>query len=303
MRDSYMIVYHGPIRGGKTVSMTADIATDMLNGRQAFTNYPIEFDYQEDEDSPIKHYASEELIPDELLLIDKPEFKKKYTDCVIGWDEGALSLPAREFASAQNKLTSQTMLLRGKLEASIYFTVQYLSMWERNMRLQEDTLVFCHDLSFKFTNLERGSTISQAFQDMSGRSTGETFDESQMYYRQTFRAKMFWPIYDTKRTFSVVRDKIKYGDVRATLQNGDWERSDEYQLQQEDENRVVLSHLIEELKSQNQTRILGSILMNMAKQRGFQGRASDMGAILMSEGMYLTANGIWRIPENVVIPI
>ncbi len=293
MRDSYLNVYHGPIRGGKTGSMTVDASIDMLEGRRVFSNYPIEFDYQEDSESPIKHYASEELFADELLYIDHPDVKRKYTDCVIVWDEGALSMPAREFSTAQNKLTSQATLLRGKMEANLYFTVQYLSMWEKNMRIQEDNLIFCHDLSFKFRHLTRGSMISQAFQDISGRTTGETYEESQMVYRQTLHFQPFWHIYDTKKTFSVVRNKIKYGDVRLTLQN--LKKDDSYQLRQEEENRVLIEHTIKEFESMGQEIIPPPVLFNVLRKRGFQGDRTEIGEVLMSMGVKLYGGRSWDI--------
>ena len=244
IRDSYLVIYHGPIRGGKTASMTADGAIEMLNGRRVFSNYRIAFTYNG------KEYAAEPLKPEELMYVDRPEVKKKYTDCVICIDEGALLMAARDFQTATNKLIAQSMLLRGKLELSVFVTVQFLSMFEKNMRIQEDTLVFCHDLSFKFRNLERGSVISQAFQDISGRSTGETYEYSGMVYRQTFRAKPFWYIYDTKEMpVSVVKKKVGMKDVRDGLEYSDFEKDQEYLLSQHEENDSIVTNLIDEFDS------------------------------------------------------
>lgn len=295
MKDSYLVIAHGPIRGGKTVTMTGDASLDMIEGRRVFSNYPIAFDYQESPGAPIKHYASEPLIADELLYIDRPDIQRKYTDSVIVWDEGALSLPAREHATAQNKLISQATLLRGKLETSLYFSVQYLSMWEKNMRLQMDSLIFCHDLSFRFRHLERGSTISQAFQDMSGRSTGYTFEETGRVYRQTFHAKPFWYIYDTRKTFPIVRDKIGYGDVRKTLKTGDFDTDDDHQLSQEDENWVIVENLVKEYGALNQVRVPVAILSSAAKGRGFIGKSGDLGALLIQMGVKLYGSNAWDL--------
>jgi len=287
MRDSYLNVYHGPIRGGKTISMTADIIINMINGRKAFTNYPIEFSL---EVSPgvFRNYSSEIFNSDEIMLIDRDEIKKKYTESIIGWDEGALSMPARDFQSAENKLESQAMLLRGKLGMSIYFTVQYLSMWEKNMRLQEDNRIFCHDLSFMYPKSipQRGLVVSQTWQDQSGRSTGMPYELTQRGYRQTFYAHSFWDTYDTTKTFPVVRNKISMQDVRNTLS--------EYDVtENEESNLLILQHTVEEFIVREQFRITAGILYEMAHRNGFQGKKTDIGISMINLGYRMSASGMW----------
>jgi len=295
-KDSYLVIYHGPIRGGKTASMTGDLALDMISGRRVFANYKIEFRYNG------KDYAAEPLITDELMLIDKPDIKQKYTDCCIGWDEGALSMPALDFQTAQNKLTTQAMLLRGKLEANVYFCVQYLSMFAKNMRLQEDTLVFCHDMSFKYKNLERGAFISQAFQDISGRSTGETYEYSGQVFRQRFFAKLVWPIYDTKEMpESVVKQKIGIKDVRAALNGYELESQENDSYSLKEENDMVIDNLIGELVSMKQTTVSLSVIKSMAEHRTFQGSKSELSEILMNKGAIRMSNGLWSIKNSLVL--
>jgi len=294
--DSYLNIYHGPIRGGKTASMTGDVIIDMINGRRCFSNYKIEFRYKG------KDYSAEPLIADELLFIDRDDIKKKYNDCVIAWDEGALSMPARDFQSAQNKLTSQAMLLRGKLQSSIYFCVQYLSMFEKNMRLQEDTLIFCHDLSFKYKNLERGAFISQAFQDISGRSTGYTYEESGRVYRQRFFAKLVWPVYDTLfMPEKIVKEKIGIKDVRAVLNGNEVDKEEFDDFSSYDENCQVVSNLIDELLTLNQNVVSLGVLESMAKHRTFVGDRNELTQILMSKGVFRGANGIWNLKKSLVL--
>ena len=296
IRDSYLVIYHGPIRGGKTASMTADGAIEMLNGRRVFSNYRIVFTYNG------KEYAAEPLKPEELMYVDRPEVKKKYTDCVICIDEGALLMAARDFQTATNKLIAQSMLLRGKLELSVFVTVQFLSMFEKNMRIQEDTLVFCHDLSFIFRNLERGSVISQAFQDISGRSTGETYEYSGMVYRQTFRAKPFWYIYDTKEMpVSVVKKKVGMKDVRDGLEYSDFEKDQEYLLSQHEENDSIVTNLIDEFDSMGQVIIPNNLMKSMVMKRGFNGDSSELAEMLMTKGVTLNSQYQWNIKNSLVL--
>ena len=296
IRDSYLVIYHGPIRGGKTASMTGDASMGMLNGRRVFSNYRISFNYNG------KTYAAEPLQPEELMYVDRPEVKKKYTDCIICIDEGALLMAARNFQDATNKLISQSMLLRGKLELSVFVTVQFLSMFEKNMRIQEDTLVFCHDLSFKFRDRERGAFISQAFQDISGRSTGETYEYSGMVYRQTFRAKPFWYIYDTKEMpVSVVKQKVGIKDVRNALEYSDFEKDQEYLLSQHDENDSIVTNLIGELDSIGQVLIPNSVMISKALKRGFTGDRNELTEMLMDKGVTLNTQYQWNIRNSLVL--
>ena len=137
---SNLVIYHGPIDSGKTLSMTGDAAIGMLNGRRVFSNYRIAFSFNG------KEYYSEPLQPEELMYVDLPDIKNKYTNCIICIDEGALLMAAREFQTAINSLIAKSMLLRGKLGLSVYITVQFLSMFEKNMRIQEDALVWCLSL-------------------------------------------------------------------------------------------------------------------------------------------------------------
>src|SRR4030042_6217800 len=158
------------------------------------------------------------------MYVDLPEIKKKYTNCIICVDEGALLMAARDFQTATNKLIAQSMLLRGKLGLSVYITVQFLSMFEKNMRIQEDALVCCHDLHYKYpSNLRPGEKISQAFQDISGRFTGSTYEETRFVFRQILNGILFWPIYDTKEVpVSVVKKKTSMKNVREVVETGEY---------------------------------------------------------------------------------
>ena len=294
-----MVVYHGPIRGGKTGSMTVDLAMQMINGRTVYTNYPIEFDYQAAGTGKIKHLSSLPLDPDDLLYIDQPATKKKYTGAVLGWDEGALSMPSRDFMAARNRVISQASLLRGKLEMSLYFTIQYLSMWEKNMRIQEDALIFCHDLSFKFRQLGRGHIISQSFQDISGRFTGEMYEESQNVYFQTLKLQPFFNIWDTKKMFSVVQSQLKIGDVRKTLKGSDFDKEEGTLDGEESHNWALVQHTLRELSATGQTRLPQSLIYQSLKNRGFTAKPKDMAVILLDLGASIGSNGFWNF-ENTI---
>jgi hypothetical protein len=293
-KKSYLNIYHGPIGGGKTASMTGDGIVDMVNGKRCFSNYKIEFRFYG------KEYYSEPLNPEELLFIDRPEIKEKYTDCVILIDEGALLMAARNFQDATNRLISQSMLLRGKLDLSVYITVQYLSMFEKNMRLQEDNLIFCHDLSYRYPMFEPGEFISQSFQDISGRSKGYTYEETGRVYLQRFYGKLVWNCYDTKEMpVAVVRKKVSMNDVRNEM--NDLNMKDTEYVNEGYNNEQVIVNLIKELDELEQGIASLGIIQSMANKRGFNGNKNDLMEILMSKGVTRGSNGLWNIKNSLVL--
>ena len=296
---SNLVIYHGPIDSGKTLSMTGDAAIGMLNGRRVFSNYRIAFSFNG------KEYYSEPLQPEELMYVDLPDIKNKYTNCIICIDEGALLMAAREFQTAINSLIAKSMLLRGKLGLSVYITVQFLSMFEKNMRIQEDALVWCHDLHFKYPrNLEPGELISQTFQDISGRFNGTTYEEDGRVYRQTFRAKPFWYIYDTKEMpVSVVKQKVGIKDVREGMRNYNSAKMQDYEylLSQNEENQKIITNLIEELDSMGQVIIPNNVMKSMADKRYFIGDSSELAEMLMTKGVTLNSQYQWNIKNSLVL--
>lgn len=309
--DSYLVIYHGPIRGGKTLSMSADAATDMIKGKKVYSNYKIEFCYEN------SIYYAEPLLPEELFYFDIPEIKAKYEGSVIVIDEGALLMAAREFQTATNKVISNAMLLRGKLEVSVYITVQYLSMFEKNMRIQEDFLVFCHDLSFRHPELLikkridgveydfRGGYISQSFQDISGRKTGYMYEETGDVYNQIFHGEDFWNIYNTKEfPVSLVKEKIKMADIRSNIHGLPEKVENNSSEAFDDDNYAIVNDVLEDLFNMNQTIATPGVIKSLVFRHNppFRGDSMDIDIFLMSNGAIRMANGNWNLKE-VPVPV
>lgn len=263
MQDSYVIVWHGPRRGGKTISQSTQSGIDMINGRNVWSNYPIAFSMRWNFDHILHFYSSQPLDYQKLLHQD-PQFEGG----VISWDEPALWLFSRNFNSRMNKMFSLIITLMGKLEMNYYFTCQFLSLLDKNIRLQMDALIFCSDLSFKYRQLERGSTIGQLLQDMSGRFTGEMYEYTNMVYQQTFFCKPFWPIYNTKATFDVMEAWNTSREIKQSDLEGAYEKNGEYQYTQEESYRIKLEHLITGLKAENKMEIAPSEFWRGARNIG-----------------------------------
>lgn len=277
--DSYALLWWGPRRGGKSASMAQQCGIDLINGRKVFADSPVSFDYQPLPGSKLYHYQTLPLNYDEFLLIDSPEFKQKYMHSIAAWDEVDKWLFARNFQSVFNKICSQFITLIGKLEMTFYFTAQFLSLVEKNIRIQLDSQIRCIDLSFKYPHLQRGSTIGQVWQDISGRFTGDMFEYTQESYQQTFYAKPFWGIYDTKhapplleaqRKLEIKQPKkiISIGDIDGAI-----DQDSQYRLDNKENNGLILEHLATELGALKevgaQTEFTKQEINIMARQRGF----------------------------------
>jgi hypothetical protein len=279
--------------------MSHDAACDILEGRKCYSNYPIAFEYQDERGYTHKFY-SEPLIEDELMYIDRPDVKAKYNEACVVWDESAISLFSRNFMDVRNRMMGLVITLIGKLEMNFYFGCQFLSLLEKNIKIQMDALVFCNDLSFKFKNLERGAVIGQAVQDISGRFTGEMFEYSGRVYHQTFHAKPFWDIYDTKATFPVLRDRARMADIREGVKGGSIDSAGEEE--KEGINEAVIPHLIAELQAQGHKEMRQALIMELAKERGFVGNHGKFGVLMMRYGAKSAPDKsrsiIWYLPEE-----
>lgn len=288
-QDSFVFVYHGPRRGGKSVSMSTDLAIDLIKGRKVFTNFPISFDYQDTPESPTVHFESLPLDSKELLRLDQPDMKKKYRRASIGWDETALDLYSREAMAAKNKLMGLLITLIGKLEMDFYFASQFLSLIDVNIHKQTDARIYCHDLSFKYKKLQRGSTISQLWVDISGRFTGEMFIYSQQVFQQTFRAKHFWGIYPTTHTWDILaaREKIKIdAGIRTLTKDGISDASYEsYKFTENENNENILRHTIADFIANGEFEPTSPEFWSRAELNGFTGSPMTWGQKLKHFGI------------------
>src|SRR3972149_4817302 len=137
-QDSYVIIWHGPRRGGKSVSMAEEEAVALLNGRRVFADSPVSFTYPNDDGSWSK-YATEPLNYDEFIFVmDSDELKKKYTGAVVAWDEVDKWMFSRNFQSVFSKITSQFITLIGKLEMTFLMTAQFIHLVDKNIRVKVD---------------------------------------------------------------------------------------------------------------------------------------------------------------------
>ncbi len=218
-KDSYLILYHGPRRGGKTLSMVFQTIVDMINGIKVFSNFKIAFEYVSKtgkryyyESLPLDYYA---FLGDAFSAQNDPQ----YANSTIAWDEAAFAMYSRNPMAVFNRLLGLTMILIGKWEINMYVTTQFQSMIDKNVRMQADAHIMCTDLSFKYSQLKRGSTISHIMKDFSGRFTGETFEDSGRWYQRTFYGEPFWNCYDTKDVpdAAVALRKIKTSDMDGSV--------------------------------------------------------------------------------------
>lgn len=219
MKDSYVLIFHGGAGSGKTMSAVVQCVIDMVcHGQTVFSMVPIVFTFKESEKSPAVHYESKMLELDALLLQDE-----MFRNSIVLWDEINLWLFSRSHASVLNKLSSQLFTLRRKLDMSFYATSQFLSLVDKNIRIQSDANILCFDLHYRYRNLSKGQIIHQELQDESGKFTGRPFQSTNMTYERLLHADPFKGTYDTKKTFDIYEAQRRYRirqDIKEITRDG-----------------------------------------------------------------------------------
>lgn len=206
MEDNNVLLFHGARGSGKTMSAVVQCVIDMVcHGLTVYSLVPIAFDFKESENTPPVHYESKMLDIDALLLQDE-----MFRNSIVFWDEINLWLFSRSHATTLNKLSGQLATLLRKLDMSLYATAQFLSLVEKNIRIQADAFISCFDLHYQYRNLSHGQVIHQELQDRSGRFTGRTFETTGITYERLLHSDPFKGIYDTKKTFDIYEAQRKY---------------------------------------------------------------------------------------------
>jgi len=206
MDDSYVLLFDGGRGGGKTMSAVVQCVIDMVcYGQTVFSMVPIIFDFKESENAPAVHYESKMLDIDALLLQD-PMFKNS----IVFWDEINLWLFSRAHATVLNKLSGLLVTLLRKLDMSLYATSQFLSLVDKNIRIQADANILCFDLHYQYRHLSKGQIIHQELKDISGKFTGRPFETTGVTYERLLHGNPFKGTYDTKKTFDIYEAQRRY---------------------------------------------------------------------------------------------
>jgi hypothetical protein len=206
MDDSYVLIWHGAAGAGKTMSADVQCIIDMVvYNQKVYSMVPISFTFQDDEESVPVEYASIPLDIPALLRQDE-----MYRNSVVLWDEINLWLFSRNHQAVLSKVISQLITLRRKLDISFYATSQFLSLVDKNFRIQLDAEVFCFDLHYVYHNLSKGQIIHQELKDISGKFTGKPFDYAPLTYENLLRGDPFKGTYPTKHTFNIFEAMRKY---------------------------------------------------------------------------------------------
>jgi hypothetical protein len=226
MDDSLVLMFHGGAGGGKTMSAVVQCIIDMVCYKQiVYSMVPIRFNFKEYDDSEPVHYESKFLDLNLLLRQDKI-----FKNSIVLWDEINLWLFSRSHAAVINKLYSQLITLRRKLNMSLYATTQFLSLVDKNIRMQSDSDILCFDLHYSYPNLSKGQVINQSMTDVSGKFTGRPHEMTGMVYERMLHGDPFKGTYPTDHTFDIYEasrkyrvkqdyvNEISFGDVDGALE-------------------------------------------------------------------------------------
>lgn len=275
MADSTVIAWHGSRGSGKTLSMVVQAIIKMIGGQTVWSNIPIVFNYQtEDNSTPIR-YEALPLNVDALITQDV-----NLTGGIICWDEMPLWVYSRASSSVMNKLVGQILTMLRHRTLSLYLTTQFLSFVDKNVRLQMDCDIHCTDLSFKYRQLERGSTIGQLSKDISGMFTGEQYDITGRIYRRTLFGKRFWFCYDSYNTFDILKAQQK---VKLNLGSRLITREDlaHGAIEGIDDPVVRVRELMGELKG---SQFGAGEVQNYLSSNGLLGNVGSMGRLIKAAG-------------------
>ena len=300
--DSYVIIWHGPRRGGKSISMAYEEAIALLNGRRVFADSPVQFLYPNEDGSWTK-YKSEPLNYDEFLFVTEDDaLKKKYTRAVVAWDEVDKWMFSRNFNSVFSKITSQFITLIGKLEMTFLMTAQFIHLVDKNIRIQVDAEIGCTDLSFLYPHLGRGTNVGWIAKDISGRYTGQMYQDTGMEYQATLYAKPFWDIYDTKHAPSILdsmqKREIKQDKHIIDLREGRGGLEEDLDERNHGKNYLIMEHMVEEMRDSGTTYRRGEIV-KMAKERGYTDSSYILFSALNRIGVIPIQNNRYTVLEGV----
>jgi hypothetical protein len=297
---SLAVVYCGARRNGKTLSMTIEGVTSLINGENVWSNYPIEFDFR-NKKGDINHYKSYPIDMPDLLAIQKTNTIR---DGKILLDEWNLFCNARRSGALSSVIFSGVVQLIGKRNLSLYISAQDFQTLDRNIRWQCDITVECFDLFFKYRNLKKGSFISQTITDWSGVLTGHAlkkWDDYQTRLRNTqsriARGTPFFDCYPTGFEYDVLDVmSTKYNIERQEMVINPKSDKDGFRGKLIDEmheafelagvERVPVSEIRESLASMGITDSLQGNVGRYMKHHGFkycQGREGQYYQIIPAE--------------------
>lgn len=271
MEDSYCFIWHGPRGGGKTASLVGTCVEDMIcYNQRVISNVPISFDYEPEPGGPSIHYESEPLNIDALLALDD-----SVNNAIIAWDEIPLWAYSRGAQSVLNKLVGLIITLLRKNDLSLYVTTQFLSLIDKNIRIQGDAQIECTDLYYKYRDtMRKGELISQKIVDASGKLSGTIGTPME----RLFRAKSIWHTYPTKLKFDVLAaqgTKYKLNAATKLITFGGVEGRDQ---------EAEIEQTVDLLGKLEGNRFDSEGLQAYLQENGIEGSPSVLGKLIRSAG-------------------
>ena len=210
--------YTGGRGSGKTLSMSTGAAIDLILGYDVYTNYPLAFNFRHPS-GEIKRYEAKEI-----TIEDIASFNPNIRNAKIKLDELNLWLASRRSQSLINHLANGWMQLLRKRRLDVEITCQFFHTLDKGIREQTDLIIECFDLSFKYSGLKPGQSISQLITSYSGYGTGRPLykmDDTSQWKRNT-RSRIlhglpFWTVYDSWTEYDILKALTKFEVKRDTV--------------------------------------------------------------------------------------
>jgi len=314
---SKVLMIHGP-RGSLKSLYLSSLACyflkryyvmSLLTGekRDVWTNYPVGYWYVPPDMKPV-YLQSKPLNMESFYVFDE--------SLAQGWvmiDEIDQWYDRQEWMSTTQKLLNACITQIRKKKLSIAGTLQSFDWLNSRAAFQSDIIIKSREAAFTPWGRERGLNLGEVgfltFQDKSGIMTGYPYEESGREYTQIFQGKRFWNTYDTDYTFNPMETHTKYVIKRpvkridmtgGVLQQG----SNGYQSPVKDRDVTLLSHLIDGLVTDGQTRIRTTEFWELARREGVQGSKLTLGQELtrLGIGKVGTSGSFYNLKEAALVP-
>jgi len=210
--DSFVSVYSGARRSGKTMTMSIRAVNHLLMGEKVWSNYPIRFDWC-DENGELTEYKSESLEIEDLIT-----FRQDIRNGVICLDELNLWASARGHASMVNRLLNNWLQLLGHRFLSLYIAIQVVGSLDVFFRQQIDQVTECYDMHYRYRNIPKGVLIYEESTDWSGVFTGRPLYGNRWgtpeWQRNTktmyLHTRPFWGIYNSWSEVDILKAMTQY---------------------------------------------------------------------------------------------
>lgn len=184
-----VVGFVGPMRSGKTLSMTIEAYKQFLKGRKVYSNYKLSFPYED--------------VDDQLLgAVTKDNKTGEFDGAVVMLDEVHVYMDSRISSHKKNRLLSYFITQSGKLDSLVLWSSQYFGQVDKRLRLNTQVLFKAERLSLQGVPLRQDDKREDFLVDLHRYSFRDDGKRLGFFYdgtRTLKHPKKYFSLYDTKQ--------------------------------------------------------------------------------------------------------